>query len=58
MTFSKIRFFSNLVGEEGPRIRGVKDSSDCKRFDSDDVNIGVFSALIPRSFKKYVLIRK
>jgi hypothetical protein len=21
------RFFSNLVGEEGPRIQGVKDSS-------------------------------
>ncbi len=25
----KIRFFSNLVGEEGPRIPGVKDSSVC-----------------------------
>jgi hypothetical protein len=25
----KIRFFSTLVGEEGPRIPGVKDSRVC-----------------------------
>ena len=27
--FLLIGFFSNLVGEEGPRVRGVKGSSDC-----------------------------
>jgi hypothetical protein len=51
-------FFSKLVGEKDSRNQGVKGSSDCKRFDSDDVNIGIFSALIPRFFLKYVLIRK
>jgi len=27
--YKNIRFFSNLVGEVGPRIPGVKDSSGC-----------------------------
>ncbi|MFC1813401.1 hypothetical protein ACFL03_12010 [Thermodesulfobacteriota bacterium] len=27
--YKYIWFFSNLVGEEGPRIQGVKDSSVC-----------------------------
>jgi hypothetical protein len=27
--YLEIRFFSNLVGEEGPRIQGVKDSRAC-----------------------------
>jgi len=38
-------FFSNLVGEEGPRIQGVKGSSECKRLDKDDINTCVFFAL-------------
>jgi len=36
------------------RIRGFKGSSDSKRFDSNGVNNGVYSALTPRSFQKFV----
>jgi hypothetical protein len=44
---SSIRLFSKLVGEEDSRIQGVKGSSECKRLDTDDINICVFSALTP-----------